>query len=1120
MLLLLLLCLFHVASCALVGKGSTLLCPLMRGWKESYLADYGVEISYDCTGSGVGKQALMAGEVDFAATDSLFSDENFAQYPGLEIVPDIVAPIAVVVNIPGIGAINLKREVVSKIFMGEITLWDDYRIVATNPLVALPAEAIKVVVRTDSSGTTEIMTRGLQSFGFGWRWGIVSLWPAEHTFAERREGSSGVLDYVRSTPYSIGYNGVSGALEAHLSFASIVNKAGRVTIPGWPDAATAAAGMVLDETHLTATMADGQGYPLTGVSYLAYRTDKKSSLCAVLRFLEWVATSPVARSVISSNSLVPLSVKSRNLILARLRASVEPDEEHGFAGCKDEKTVNVNASVLGGSSLSTFAHTVGYAYHEANKEAVVHVTSVDSEDDGDLVTRLDDSKGSDAQKADAKTHIPFPVAVGLLAVGCNFGLLIPSVELDLDTVKGIFQLTVVNWNSEEIRGVNRYIPNANLPIKLVSDTDGMWLAKLLEILFGWKRSVAYAYITTLVDSGQLVLFNTIDDMAFYIKSTPGAIGVLPHADSVSWELSVVSPVVGGTPRSPMLDAFATVMSAAAFLNGLEEVNRTYLEAAAVYPLFYIVYIELRSDLTGCNGAVPLAVQFISWIIGFEDANGKDGLSDLGLYPLTTVLREALHDNVQRVRCDGELVFKKSDNMLAIYLGISAGVVGVIIGICLSVMWWKWRVQRVAFQNLYGANVLAMETAEAVASLDFDVLEKLKRLENPDRIQTALLTIMNMMQEFVKFIPQHVIKSVRSGGNHPDHGVEPDDAERSCASHSTSEEDSIEDTVDSTTPSRTSRRGFKQLSGKAIRVVGAVVVRPPVIQSAVKSLEEMHSEFLHWVLSIAEHDAKSTVHRVCEDSVVIAWGILGGDTGRYRVCKTACKLSSDGMAHCGIKIGMAFCGSLGSENIKTFQILGGLLEEAEALARVAQLTGGQCLASYADDMWGSSYYDHAKFFKVVSMVGNGKWIDTCLLFPNDEDTTLNKEWMYSLQEKQDSAEYDPVRQALSLAFDSRDLPQALNVITNYVNDDGTACKVALWLRSALQAILPSTPPGELPPPIEPGACGSMYTVTGIKLSACPSDYIRPCPIMSPDTTAHLGSVKEASLDCRMQVGRRQ
>ena len=110
--------------------------------------------------------------IDFAGSDSLLQASDYAAFPDLQMLPALAGATVPVYNIPDLSTSNisltLSRQNIADIFKGKILYWNDSRILLSNPLVKgilssikLP---IKVVVRTDSSGTSEIFTRALSLF--------------------------------------------------------------------------------------------------------------------------------------------------------------------------------------------------------------------------------------------------------------------------------------------------------------------------------------------------------------------------------------------------------------------------------------------------------------------------------------------------------------------------------------------------------------------------------------------------------------------------------------------------------------------------------------------------------------------------------------------------------------------------------------------------------------------------------------------------------------------------------------------------------------------------------------------------------------------------------------------
>ena len=72
--------------------------------------------------------------VDFAASDAAMTDEQIAQVDGgVVLLPMTAGEIVLAYNLPGVTELKLPREVYPLIFLGEVTSWNDPRIVAANP---------------------------------------------------------------------------------------------------------------------------------------------------------------------------------------------------------------------------------------------------------------------------------------------------------------------------------------------------------------------------------------------------------------------------------------------------------------------------------------------------------------------------------------------------------------------------------------------------------------------------------------------------------------------------------------------------------------------------------------------------------------------------------------------------------------------------------------------------------------------------------------------------------------------------------------------------------------------------------------------------------------------------
>ncbi|MFO1432848.1 MAG: phosphate ABC transporter substrate-binding protein PstS [Candidatus Competibacteraceae bacterium] len=220
----------------LQGAGATLPAPLYEKWIAVYRqAHPEVTISYDAVGSGEGIRRFIAGTVDFGASDSAMQDSEIAQVSrGVRLVPATAGMVVLAYNLPGLkGELKLKRDVYLDIFAGKIRDWDDLRIKASNPNLALPHKTIAVVVRQDSSGTTYAFTNHLSAISPEWRdrgpgGGKVIGWPGGAMVAR---GNEGVASRIKISDSSIGYLEYGFAKRLDLPMAALENKAGRFVQP-------------------------------------------------------------------------------------------------------------------------------------------------------------------------------------------------------------------------------------------------------------------------------------------------------------------------------------------------------------------------------------------------------------------------------------------------------------------------------------------------------------------------------------------------------------------------------------------------------------------------------------------------------------------------------------------------------------------------------------------------------------------------------------------------------------------------------------------------------------------------------------------------------------------------
>ncbi len=165
-------------------------------------------VNYAAVSSGAGITAFAAKQADFGASDVPMTAAEQAAAKGGQVVqvPVDLGAEGVVYNLslPAGSRLHLTGPVIARIFLGQITSWQDPAITALNPGVNLPDARISVAHRADGSGTTYIFSNYLSSVSPVWAAkvgaGKTLKWPS----GEGAEGNGGVADSVYRTPYSIG----------------------------------------------------------------------------------------------------------------------------------------------------------------------------------------------------------------------------------------------------------------------------------------------------------------------------------------------------------------------------------------------------------------------------------------------------------------------------------------------------------------------------------------------------------------------------------------------------------------------------------------------------------------------------------------------------------------------------------------------------------------------------------------------------------------------------------------------------------------------------------------------------------------------------------------------------
>ena len=284
------------ASVSLQGAGATFPNPLYQKWLSEYGKLHGnVKIDYQSIGSGGGIKQLKEQTVDFGASDAPMKDDDLKSAPGEILhIPTVLGAVVITYNLSGVNQpLRFSPDVLTDIFLGKITKWNDPKIAADNPGVTLPANDITVVHRSDGSGTSAVFTDYLSKVSAEWKskvgTGTSLSWPV----GTGGKGNEGVTGQVKSTPNTIGYIELAYAVQNKLPVAQIKNPSGSFIAPSIDSvtaAAAASAANTPDDLRVSITNAAGaQAYPISSYTYiLVYKNQKDAGKGkALVDFLWW-----------------------------------------------------------------------------------------------------------------------------------------------------------------------------------------------------------------------------------------------------------------------------------------------------------------------------------------------------------------------------------------------------------------------------------------------------------------------------------------------------------------------------------------------------------------------------------------------------------------------------------------------------------------------------------------------------------------------------------------------------------------------------------------------------------------------------------------------------------------
>jgi phosphate transport system substrate-binding protein len=319
------------AAVQLNGAGASFPYPIYSKWFSEYQkTNQGIRFNYRPIGSGGGVRQLIAGTVDFGASDvPLNSKEKSKLKNDVLQVPMVIGAVVLVYNLPELKqGLVLDGSTLADIFMGKVKKWNDPKIQALNPETSLPKQNIMVVRRADASGTTAVLTEYFSEISSEWKSSVGAGKSVKWKTGFGGKGNDGVAGVVKQTPGSIGYVELAYALTNNLAYASLKNASGQVvkaelnniSVSARQLAKKLSSGKAQELVGRISNSTEGQAYPITSLTYLLVPLGEKnqSARQELRKFISWALVQ--GDSMVQELHYAPLPEQLKQMVRNQVEA--------------------------------------------------------------------------------------------------------------------------------------------------------------------------------------------------------------------------------------------------------------------------------------------------------------------------------------------------------------------------------------------------------------------------------------------------------------------------------------------------------------------------------------------------------------------------------------------------------------------------------------------------------------------------------------------------------------------------------------------------------------------------------------------------------------------------------
>ncbi len=312
----------------IAGAGATFPLPYYNIIFKDYSDKTANKVTYGGIGSGGGIRSLMDKTVDFGASDAFLSDEELKSAPAEVLhIPTCMGAVVLAYNLPDVKDLKLTGTVISDIYMGKITKWNDAAIKSLNPDLTLPDKTITPVYRSDGSGTTFVFSDYLTKVSTEWAEKMGASKALKWPVGIAAKGNPGVAGIIQQTEGSIGYVGSEYGFALSIPVAKLQNAAGNFIEPNTASISAAAnVDLPADMRAMVTNSPEAGAYPISCFTWIlvyknqAYGDRTEDNSKALVSMLEYVL-SPDAQAVAANVHYSPLpeaALKNAQAIVASI----------------------------------------------------------------------------------------------------------------------------------------------------------------------------------------------------------------------------------------------------------------------------------------------------------------------------------------------------------------------------------------------------------------------------------------------------------------------------------------------------------------------------------------------------------------------------------------------------------------------------------------------------------------------------------------------------------------------------------------------------------------------------------------------------------------------------------